>query len=82
MKQYFVSFVWPRRARAHTSDMACTHNQQGGDRNPYCTLIKMGTVTGGSGGIEMATVGELYGILHATVSQITSMCTKDKGKDL
>ena len=59
--------------------MDCVHTQQGGDHNPYYTLTKIGMVTGGTRGMEMAAVRSLHEVLHATVFQIIGIATHGEG---
>ena len=77
---HFVSLVWPCRTKANTSHMACMHKQRGGDNNSCYPRTKMGKVTGGSVSMEMAAVGSLHDVLHATVFQIIGIATYSKGE--
>ena len=56
---YCVSFFWPYRTRANTSDMARMHAQQDGDHNPCNTPTRMVMIMRGGGGMEMATMSSI-----------------------
>ena len=68
MQRCFVSLLYPHLARAHTSDMACVDNQQGGDHNPDSPHPQNRyVVTGGSGSMKMAVLRSLHDIFHSKV---------------
>ena len=83
MQRYFVSLLYPHLARAHTSDMACVDNQQGGDHNPDSPHHQNRyVVIWGSGSMEMARVRSLHDIFHSKVIQIIVIATQGKGAHL
>ena len=49
-------YVRKRAVKDRCADMACIYIQQDTGQNTWDTTIRIGTVTGGRGGIEMATV--------------------------